>query len=498
MICSSSSNHSRDEVKTMNAVIRISALFSIAVLAILATTMPVTAVDSDSAPAWPQFRGPRFNPTSDNDKLPEKWSKTENIEWSVDIDGRGWSSPIVVDGKVFVTSVTTDGESKEPQTGTDYSNEYVAELAKQGLSEEEIMQKVMERDFELPDQVSLHYYLICIDLESGKQLWQKKFHDGKPPGGRHRKNSFASETPVTDGRLVYVYTTHLGLFAYDLSGNQVWRTELKPYPIYMEFGTGSSPVLLGEHLVIVDDNQDHSTIAAYRTSDGSLAWETERQVPENYPSQMPRSGWTTPFIWQNEVRTEIVTISPGVAISYDEQGQELWRLTGVTPAPSASSFAYGGLLYLNAGKTKPVYAIRPGAEGDITPQEDQQSSEHIVWTAEKSGTYIPTPVAYGDAIYIVQDKGIAICLDALTGEQVFKARISAAGQADFTASPWAYNGKIFCVSEQGKTYVFDAGDEYKLLHVNSLDDLVMATPAIVDDRLLLRTAKRLYSIRNPS
>ena len=132
--------------------------------------------------------------------LPTQWTETENIEWSIDIDGRGWSSPIVVGGKIFLTSVTTEGDSKEPQTGTDYSNEYVAELMKQGLSGEEVERKVMERDFELPDQVSLHYYLMCLDLETGIEVWRREYHSGKPPGGRHRKNSFASETPVTDGK----------------------------------------------------------------------------------------------------------------------------------------------------------------------------------------------------------------------------------------------------------------------------------------------------------
>ncbi len=454
------------------------------------------ARDATQPLIWPQFRGPNFNPSSENEKLPERWSKTENIEWSIDIDGRGWSSPIVVEGKVFVTSVKTDGESKPPQSGTDYSNEYVAQLMEQGLSEEDVERKVMERDFELPDQVSLHYFLLCMDLKTGSEVWKHEYHSGKPPGGRHRKNSFASETPVTDGQFVYVYATHLGLFAYDLSGNQVWHAELEKHPIYMDFGSGTSPVLLDDKLIIVDDNQEHSTISAYNTADGQLVWQTDREVSDDFPAQMPRSGWATPCVWKNELRTEIVTVSPGVAISYDINGKELWRLNGMTPAPSASSFAYNGLLYLDAGKTKPMFAIRPGATGDITPEKGEESAEFIAWIRPRMGTYIPTPVAYQGALYIVQDKGIVIRLDANTGEESFKVRISSSGGADFTSSPWAYNGKIFCVSEQGNTYVFEAAEEYKLLHVNPLDDFVMATPAIAEDRLLLRTDKRIYCIRN--
>ncbi len=468
---------------------------------ILTTTFSLLGVCQLAAQhdsTWPQFRGPGFNPIHENEKLPDSWSTTKNIEWALEVDGRGWSSPIVADGKVFLTSVKTDGKSKSPQVGTDYSNEYVAELMKQGLSQEEVERKVNERDFEFPDQVSLHYYLFCIDLKSGKQLWKKEYHTGKPPGGRHRKNSFASETPVTDGKHIYVYATHLGLFAYDFSGNQVWHTKLQKHPIYLEFGSGTSPVLFDDKLIIVDDNQENSSIAAYRTKDGKLVWQTERKVPENYPAQMPKSGWATPFIWENAQRKEIVTVAPGVAISYDADGNELWRLNGMTPAPSSSSFAHEGLLFLDAGKTKPIYAIRPGAKGDISLEDNEESNEFIAWVRPRAGTYIPTPVAYRGGLYVVQDKGIVIRIDAKTGKESFKARISKSGGADFTSSPWAYNGKVFCVSEQGNTYVFEAGTDYKLLNVNPLDDFVMATPAIVDDRLLLRTDKRLYCIRDGS
>jgi outer membrane protein assembly factor BamB len=148
---------------------------------------------------WPQFRGPESNPVGTHPKLVDRWSKTENVEWSQAIPGRGWSSPIVIDGKVYVTSVVTDGKSKPPQAGTEYSNEYVAELQKQGLPMAEIIKRVTERDIELPHEVSLRYSLYCLNLKSGKIEWTKEFHTGHPPGGRHRKNSFISESPVTDG-----------------------------------------------------------------------------------------------------------------------------------------------------------------------------------------------------------------------------------------------------------------------------------------------------------
>src|ERR1044072_7280132 len=163
--------------------------------ALLLTAITIHAQDK----AWAQFRGPQSNPVGTHARLAERWSKTENVEWSQEIPGRGWASPIVTGGKVYVTTVTTEGKSKLPQKGTEYSNEYAAELEKQGLSEEEIMKRLTERDIELPNEVMLHYVLYCLDLKSGKVEWTKEFFTGQPPGGRHRKNSFVSETPVTDG-----------------------------------------------------------------------------------------------------------------------------------------------------------------------------------------------------------------------------------------------------------------------------------------------------------
>ena len=168
--------------------------------ALLLVSLPVHGQDM----AWPQFRGPESNPVGTHARLAERWSKTENVEWSQVIPGRGWSSPIVTGGRVYVTTVTTEGKSKPPQIGTEYSNEYVAELLKQKLPLDQVIARVTERDIELPKEVMLHYVLYCLNLKSGKVEWQKEFYKGQPPGGRHRKNSFVSESPVTDGKRVYV------------------------------------------------------------------------------------------------------------------------------------------------------------------------------------------------------------------------------------------------------------------------------------------------------
>ena len=228
-----------------------------------------------SDPEWPSFRGPSSNPAVVNSNLPEKWSKSENVEWTADIPGLGWSSPIVSGKSVFLTTVITDGKAKRPQTGVDYSNDYIAELEKQGVKGKDLMDRLNERDFELPNEVSLHYWLYSVDLNSGKINWKREFYAGHPPGGRHRKNSFCSETPITDGKRVYVYIANLGLFAYDFDGQKVWSTPLENFPTILDFGTASSPAQLGDLVIIVNDNEKQQFIAAFdKNRQASVAHES--------------------------------------------------------------------------------------------------------------------------------------------------------------------------------------------------------------------------------
>jgi outer membrane protein assembly factor BamB len=443
---------------------------------------------------WPQFRGPDSNPVAANAKLVDRWSKTENVEWSQEIPGRGWSSPIVTGNRVYVTAVTTEGKSKPPQAGTEYSNEYAAELMKQKLPMSEVMKRVQERDIEMPNEVKLHYVLYCLNLKSGKVEWQKEFYTGQPPGGRHRKNSFASESPVTDGKFIYVYVGNMGLWAFDLKGKQVWSTPLEANPIYLDFGTGSSPALAGNLVVIVNDNEKQQYIAAFDKKTGKQAWRTNRELAKGQPA---RSAWVTPFVWRHALRTEIVTVGPGEVVSYDLTGKELWHMSGVSGAPVPTPFAYDGLLHINGGRGRALFAIRPGASGDISLAKDQTSNEYVVWSQPRAGTYLPSSLAYDGAVYALTETGILSRFDAKTGKQIYKTRIDPAATA-FTTSPWAYNGKLFALSEEGQTFVIGTGEEFKLLHVNALDDFTLASPALVGERLLIRTEHRLYSIRRSS
>lgn len=458
------------------------------VLSILCTALRLQICFGQTSD-WPQFRGPRANPTGDALNLPSDWNPKENLQWSRDIPGRGWSCPVVSGNKVFITTVESNREPKAADFGTTYSNDYVAELTAEGLSGAEINRRVQERDFEMPSDLSLTYWLYCIDLLTGQEIWKQKYYEGQPPGGRHRKNSFASETPVTDGQRIYIYAANLGLFAFDFSGEMVWKQELSNYPIYFDFGTGSSPIVVEGRLIILNDNEQSSFIAAYDCERGDLLWETKRGEFAEGERPLQASGWTTPLLWKNSLRSEIVTIGPGRVVSYDLEGNELWFMKGIRPGPAASPLAVGDQLIVNAGAPQPVYSIGIGAEGEISIAD----SEYIQWTRPRASTYIPTPLAYQGGLYLINDNGILTRLDLATGTESYKRRIKPSG-ADFTASPWAYADRIFLASEQGDVFVVKAGEEFELLKTIPMEEMIMATPALTNQGLILRTEKSLMAI----
>jgi outer membrane protein assembly factor BamB len=468
-------------------------------LAALALLAAAAATEREKAPKpadnWPGFRGPKSLPVSENPNLPEKWSKSENVEWVAEVPGVGWSSPVVWGRDVFLTSAVSDQPMKQPSLGTEFSNDYMAELRGQGLSSEEVNERLYARDREMPNEIVIGLNLYCYDLEDGKLRWERQVYKGSPPGGRHRKNSFASETPVTDGENVYAYFTQLGLYAFDRDGKELWSTPLKAHPTIRDYGTGASPALHGDRLFVLNDNEEESFLAAFDKRTGKELWRTPRSF-----GTPRKTGWSTPFVWENAARTEIVTVGPGAVISYDLDGKELWRLSRMGAVAIQSPFAWNGLLYVTSGTSgddnRPIVSIRPGGSGDITPKEPETKNEHVVWYNRiAGGTYLPTPIVYDGSLYVLYEKGIFARYDLETGERSYRSRI-APGAAAFTSSPWAYNGKIFALSEEGTTYVIEAGDTFRLLGENALEDFSLASPAIVGDRLLVRTQTRLYSIRN--
>jgi hypothetical protein len=418
---------------------------------------------------WPQFRGPQSGVVADDPTLPEAWSEASNVVWKASIPGLGWSSPIVWDNHIFLTSAISSSEEPAPAKGLyDPGDEH-------GKTRATAAQRWMVYD---------------VDFKTGAIRWERELRRVLPLVTRHIKNSYASETAVTDGERVYVYFGSLGLLtALDLNGKSVWSKEVGAFDGRQGFGMAASPVLHKERVYIVNDNLTHSFIAAFDKKTGAEIWTANREEVEN---------WSTPYVWENELRTEIVTTGMNKVRSYGLDGKLLWELKGMTVNTVPSPFARNGLIYINSGypggNPRPVYAIRPGATGDISLKPDQTSNEHIVWYQPLLGTYNTSSLVYGEYYYTLLDRGFLLCHDAKTGKQVYGRQRIAPDASGFTASPWAYNGKIFLLSEDGDTYVVQAGPEFKLLAKNSLNDMSLATPAVVHGSLIVRTQSKLYRI----
>jgi outer membrane protein assembly factor BamB len=458
---------------------------------LVAGAWPRAAGNSD----WPQFRGPDGLGLADGAALPVRWSATENVAWATEIPGRGWSSPIVWRGRVYLTSAISSGTFKEPSTGI-YGNDYAAELTKQGLPPEEVNKRVIARDIELTDETGdVRYMVYALDARTGRIVWEREAHKGRPAGGRHRKNTYASETPATDGERLYVsFGGNVGVFCFSLDGEPLWQKKWPPHPIYLDFGTASSPVVYGGRVYQLHDNDRESFFAALDARTGRELWTAKRTAV----ATRLKSGWSTPFVWRNALRTEIVTIGMGYTVSYNPEGEELWRLKGfmqATPSPVAAD----GLLYVGSGSqgeaNRPVYAVRPGASGDITLTPEQTSNAFVAWFKPRLSGYTPSPLVYRGRVYAVNDNGVLQVADAKTGAEVYKVRLGGTGNT-FSASPVASDGRIYALTEMGDTIVFAAGDEYREVAKNSLAEMSFASPAADGSSLYIRTATKLYRLVN--
>lgn len=426
-----------------------------------------TASASSYAEDWPRFRGPGAAGVVMGGVVPpSEWTKTRNVAWKVEVAGHGWSCPIVTGGRVFVTSCVSKDKPVAPKTG------YYA-----------------PREVKTPD-TEQRWTVFCLDATNGKVLWEQVAHQGVPKHSIHVKASYASETPVTDGQRVYAYFGNVGLYCYDFGGKQLWSKSWEVVPTRLGWGTGASPVLHGDHIYIINDNEKSSFLVALDKVTGKEIWKVDRDE---------KSNWATPFIWESGKRTEIVTCGTNKVRSYDLEGKLLWQLGGMSSICVPSPVVAHDLLIISSGyefgRPRPVFAVRPGASGDISLKKDETSNEFIAWYNEPAGSYHPTPLVLGDYLYILYSTGFIACFEAKTGKPVYeKQRLG----GSFTASPWAYDGKIFCLSEEGTISVVKAGREFEILGKNVLDEVALATPAIADGRLFLRTVSHLYCIEKPS
>jgi len=334
--------------------------------------------------------------------------------------------------------------------------------------------------------------MLCMNLGTGKVEWEKTLAREVPEQPKHVKNSYASETPVTDGERVYAYFGNVGVYCLDVQGKAVWSKQIAAPKTRYGWGTAASPVLHGERLYIISDNEENSFLLALDKRTGKEIWRVPRDE---------KSNWSTPFVWQNDKRAEIVTPGSGKVRSYDLDGKLLWWLTGMSHITIGTPYAGHGMLYVSSGfvadKARPVYAIRPGASGDISLQPAQTNNSSIAWCQPTAAPYNPTTLVYDGRLYVLHDRGELSAYDAKTGAMLYDRQKLPEG-LHFTASPWGYNGKILCLNEDGVTFVLQAGDHFELLRTNKLasDDMCLATPALAGDRLLIRSSARLYCVRS--
>ena len=434
----------------------------LAALVLLTLSLSTIVLTADE---WPMFRGRGAGVGVDDPALPDTWSATENVAWKTPIPGLGWSSPVVWGDHVFLTTVVNTAQQDPPKPGF-YLGDWAASTAP-------------------------HRWMVYdIDFKTGKVRWEREVGKGAPPAkAKHLKNTYASETAVTDGERVFFYFGNLGLFAFDMSGTLLWSKTIGPFKTRNNWGTGASPVLHRDRLYIVNDNDEQSFLAAYDTRTGNEVWRVNRAEGTN---------WATPFVWENSVRTEIVTSGSDAARSYDLSGKLLWELKGLSTISVTTPFASHGMLMLNSGyvadPNRPAFAIKPGASGDISLKGDETANAYIAWALKTGAPYQPTPIVVGDIYYTVMDRGFFTAHDVRTGKEIYPRQRISTDPAAFVASPWSYGGKIFAISEDGETYVIQAGSEYQLLGRNSLGEMTLASPAVAHGSVLIRTMSNLYRI----
>jgi len=406
-----------------------------------------------SAQHWPSFRGPNASGVADGHELPETLSPAD-ADWKTPIPGLGHASPIIWGDRVFVTTAISDS------------------------SESIFIHGLDGRIDRRSDTADHSYWLYSVDRLSGKILWKREATRGTPVIQRHRKNSYASPTPATDGTHIVAYFGSEGVFTYDFEGKLLWKQSVgvvdagASYDDTYDWGPASSPIIHdGMAILLVDQQAGGSFMAAFDVATGEPVWRVDRDVI---------SSFSTPAIFEGADGVELITNGAEIMHGYDPKtGKELWRVTGSSKNTTPTPVVSGDTVFITSGyRIKPIFAI--GAGGDVR------------WSTEKDGSYMTTPIVYGDYLYTCQNNGVVSCYRKLSGERVYQKRLAAGA---FSASPIASDGRIYFTSEDGEVYVVRAGPEYELLSTSSLGEVAMATPAAAAGQILVRTQHHLWSFR---
>jgi outer membrane protein assembly factor BamB len=445
--------------------------FSVAALAaLLVCFVAVTCAGWPAVQAkganWPQFRGPDSQGVSGETNVPVEWGATQNVLWKTPIEGRGQSQPIIWGKHVFLTTAVA-GEVV-PGTKTPVYPEY----GPGGRHPDSID---ADRKHTLK--------VIAIDRDTGRVLWNKVAYEGLPSDYRHRKSSFASPTPATDGKMVYAYFGSEGLYAYDFKGNLAWKQNVGKL-VTLGMGAGTSPILHGNHVIVQADTGPEgkgSAIAAYDKKTGREVWRVAREGME--------VSWATPIVVRTRQREELITSGNQHIIAYDPAtGKELWRTKGVESNAIPTPLTDGEMVFVYAGYPKKITkALRLGGSGEL------KEGEGVAWKYEKGTAYVPSSILFNGILYLMNDKGLMTALDAKTGKVHYEGgRVPV--PATFMASPVAFGDYILLTSEDGDTFVIKAGPKHEVVRTNSLGEPVYVSPAISDGKLFIRADKHLYAI----
>ncbi len=440
-------------------------------LALLVAAMAWPALAAD----WPSFRGPGASGVADGLDLPERWDGTtgENVRWKTPIPGLAHSSPVVWGDRVFVTTAVSSRADADFKEG----------LYGEGTAS--------------ADRSEQRWLLLALDLATGRVVWEREAHRGVPRDKRHIKATYANSTPATDGRVVVAFFGSEGVFGYSVDGDRLWHRDLGrldagayDVPDY-EWGSASSPILWNGMVILQCDTQGEDFLIALDAATGETVWRTGR---DELPS------WGTPTVYPHPERPELVTNGANFIRGYDPaSGRELWRLGGSSKITAPTPVYSGELIVVASGRRpeKPLFVLRRGARGDITLPEGATSSSFVLWRSEGRGSYMPTPLIYGDYLYVCANNGVLGCYRLRTGEEAYYERISHRG-AGFSASPVAADGRIYLPSEDGEVFVVAAGPEFRLLATYPMGERLMATPALAGTRggglMLVRGRHHLFAV----
>jgi len=431
-------------------------------------------VQAQSAAHWPQWRGPFFNGMARGD-APTTWSDTSNIKWKTEIPGRGHSTPAIWGDRIFLTTAIPTGKPPAAAPPSDAS-QAAASNQSQGGGQQRGQRNsgpLLEHRFEL----------LCLDRKSGKILWQRTAKVATPHEGFHRAyGSFASNSPVTDGKYVYASFGSRGIYAYDFDGKQIWQKDLGvQMKMRLAFGEGSAPLLAGNRLFLVFDHEAESFMVALDKRDGKELWRVARDE---------RSSWSTPLAIDHDGRTEIVVSATNKVRSYDpETGKVLWESAGLGANAIPVPVYQNGMVYVMSGYRDPkLMAIKLGRQGDLT------GSDAIAWSHTRGLAYTASPVLYDNKLYVVTDNGMVTAFNATTGEP-FYAQTRLPKAYNLKASPIGANGKLYLATEDGDVVVMKMGEKFEVIATNHLTDQVfIATPVIAAGELFLRGQSTLFCI----